>query len=81
MKIYSFCITFTPTAYATNDTTIIHLIYKPDFVACVTFSTTGSWDLFAIKSAAVFGLVFFQVNGHNVIYIVSRKIFDNKKNR
>jgi len=29
------------------------------------FSTTGSWDLFAIKSAAVFGLVFFQVNHNN----------------
>ena len=28
---YSFCITFTPTAYATNDTTIIHHVYKPDF--------------------------------------------------
>ena len=37
MKRYSFCITFTPTAYATNDTTIIHHIYKPDFAVCVPF--------------------------------------------
>jgi len=63
MKRHPVCITFTPTAYATNDTTIIHHVYKPDFSICVPFSTTGSWDLFAIKSAAVFGLVFFQVNG------------------
>ena len=61
----SFCITFTPTTYATNDTTIIHHIYNPDFSICVPLSTTGNWDLFAIKSAAVFGLVFFQVNGNN----------------
>jgi hypothetical protein len=27
MKIYSFCITFTPTAYENDDTTIIH--HKP----------------------------------------------------
>jgi len=65
IKRYSFYIAFTPTAYATNDTTIIHHIYKPDFALCVRFFTTGSWDLFAIKSAAVFGLVFVQVNGFN----------------
>ena len=29
------------------------------FPVCVPISSTGSWDLFAIKSAAVFGLVFF----------------------
>ena len=28
---YSFCIIFTPTAYATIDTTKIHYVYKPDF--------------------------------------------------
>ena len=49
MKRYFFCISFTPTAYATNDTTIIHHVYKPDF---------------AIKSVAMFCLVFFQVNGY-----------------
>ena len=37
MKRYSLCITFTPTAYATNDTTIIHHVYKPDFSICVPF--------------------------------------------
>ena len=52
MKIYPVCITSTPMAYATIDTLIIHRVYKP-------FSSTGSWDLFAVKSAAVFGLVFF----------------------
>ena len=39
MKRYSFCITFTPTVYATIDTTIIHQVYKPDFAACVPFCT------------------------------------------
>ena len=58
MKIYPVCITSTPTAYASNDTTIIRHVYKPDFAVCVPISTTGSWDLFAIKSAVVFGLVF-----------------------
>ena len=43
MKRFSFCITFTPTAYATKDTTLIHHVYKPDFAVCVLFSTTGSW--------------------------------------
>ena len=37
MESYSFCITFTPTAYATNDTTIIRHVYKPDFAVCVPF--------------------------------------------
>ena len=59
MKRCSLCITFTPTAYATFDTTIIHHVYKPNFEVCVPFlAPAGSWDLFAIKSAAVFGLVF-----------------------
>ena len=31
MKRYSFCITFSTTAYSTSDTTIIHHVYKPDF--------------------------------------------------
>ena len=56
---------FTPTTYATNDTTIIHPILQSAF----PFSTTGSWDLFAIKSAAVFGLVFFQISVDNQIFI------------
>ena len=64
-KKYSFCINLTPTTYATIDTTIICHVYKPDFVVCVRISATGSWDLFAIKSAAVFRLVFFQVNENN----------------
>ena len=29
----------------------------------ILFAPTESWDLFAIKSAALFGLVFFQANG------------------
>ena len=37
MKRYSLCITFTPTAYAINDTTIIHHVYKPEFAVCVSF--------------------------------------------
>ena len=37
MNRYFFCITFTPTAYATNDTTIIHHVYKPDFGVIVPF--------------------------------------------
>jgi len=37
MKRYSFYFTFTPTAYATNDTTIIHHVYKPDFAVYVPF--------------------------------------------
>jgi len=28
---------FSPTAYATNDNTIIHHVYKPDFAVCVRF--------------------------------------------
>jgi len=59
--------------YATNDTTIIHHVYKPDFAVCIPISTTGSWDLFAIKSASVFGLVFFYVNGFNVFDSALRK--------
>ena len=31
MKRHPVCITFTHTAYATIDTTIIHHLYKPDF--------------------------------------------------
>ena len=58
MKRYPICITSTPTTYATIDTKINHIVYKADFAVCVPFSTTGSWDLFAIKSKAVFGLVF-----------------------
>ena len=37
MKRYSFGITFTPTAYANNDTTKIHHVYKSDFAVCVPF--------------------------------------------
>jgi len=59
MKRHPVCITSTATAYATIDTAIIHHVYKPDFAVCVPISMTGSWDLFATKSAAVFGLVFF----------------------
>ena len=58
-EIYPVCFNSTSTAYATIDTIIIHHVYKPNFAVCVPFSSTGSWDLFAIKSAAVFGLVFF----------------------
>jgi len=57
MKRYFFCIT--STAYATNDT---YRMYKLILAVCFPFATTGSWDFFAIKSAAEFGLVFFQVN-------------------
>ena len=39
MKRYSFCITFTPTTYATSDKTIIRHVYKPDFAVCVPFSS------------------------------------------
>ena len=63
MKRYPVCSTSMPMAYAIIDTAIIHHVYKLDFAVCVLFSMTGSCDLFAIKSAAVFGLVFFQVNG------------------
>ena len=59
MNRHPVCITSMHTAYATIDTTIIHHVYKPDFPVCVPISSTGSWDLFAIKSAAVFGIVFF----------------------
>ena len=59
MKRYSFSIAFTTTAYATNDTIIIHHVYKPDFAVCFLLAPTGSSDPFAVKSAAVFGLVFF----------------------
>jgi len=31
MERHPVCITSTPTAYATIDTTIIHHVYKPDF--------------------------------------------------
>jgi len=61
---------FTPTAYATIDTTIIHHVYKYDFQSAFLFSTTGSWNLFAIKLEAVFGLVFFHVNGFNLNFIL-----------
>ena len=37
MKIYFFCITFTPMAYTTNDITIIHHVCKPDFAVRVPF--------------------------------------------
>ena len=66
LKIYPVCINSTPTAYATIDTIIIQQVYKPDFAVCVLFSPTGSWDRFAIKSAAVFSLVFFQVNDSQI---------------
>jgi len=62
MKIYPICITSTSTAYATVDTTTIHHIYNLILQSAFLFSTTGSWDLFVIKSVAVFGLVFFQAN-------------------
>jgi len=39
------------------------MFINPILQSAFLFSTTGSWDLFAIKSAAVFGLAFFQVNG------------------
>ena len=52
MKRHPVCITSTHTAYATIDTTIIHHVYN--FPVCVPISSTGSWDLFAIKSVAVF---------------------------
>ena len=69
MKRYSFCITLTPTAYATNDTTIIHHVYKPNFAVCVPFFHDRKLGpVFAIKLAAVFGLVFFQVIGS--LYVV-----------
>ena len=64
-KIF-FYITFTPTAYVTNDPTIIHRVYKPDFAVWVPFFHDRK---FAIKSAAVFGLVFFRVNAHSHIVI------------
>jgi len=44
---------------------LINLILAVYFI----FAPTGSWDLFAIKSAAVHGLVLFQVNGHDNIII------------
>jgi len=40
-------------------TTFINLILQ----SAVLFAPARSWNLFAVKSAAVFGLVFFQVNG------------------
>jgi len=49
MKKYSFSITFTPTAYATIDTTIIRHVYIPGFAVCVPFGPAGSCDLFAIN--------------------------------
>ena len=71
MKRYSFCITFTSMAYATNDTTIIHHVYKPDFAVCVPFCPGRKLGLVCHQTAAVFGLVFFQVND------VHCKVFDN----
>ena len=67
MKRYPVCITSTPMAYITIDTTRIHHVYKHDFAVCALFSTTGSWDVFAIKSAALFGLVLFPVDGHTIV--------------
>jgi len=61
MKRYSFCII--STVYATIDTTKIYHVYKPDFSSLLfLFALTGSWDLFAIKSAAMFSLIFFQIS-------------------
>jgi len=40
-------------------TMFINLILQSAFL----FAPTRSWDLYAIKSAAEFGLVFFQDNG------------------
>ena len=37
MKRYYLCITFTPTTYATIDTTVIHHVYKPDFAVYLPF--------------------------------------------
>ena len=57
-------------AYVTIDIRIIHHVYKPDFVVFVSFFTpTGSWYLFTIKSAAVFGLFFFKVNDYRYLLI------------
>ena len=66
MKRYPFCITFTATAYATNDTTIIRHVYKPDCAVYVPLFHDRKLGPVAMKSAAVFGLVLFQVNGDNV---------------
>ena len=63
MKKYSFCITFTATAYSTIDTTVIHHVYKP-LLSAFLFAPA---DPFAIKSAPVFGLVFFRVNANNLV--------------
>ena len=52
MKRYSLDITFIPTAYATNDTTIILHVYKLDFAVCVSFF--HDWKL---------GPVFHQIGG------------------
>ena len=65
MKRYSFCITFTPTAYATKDTIIIQQFYKDDFSVCVPFCPGRKLGLVCHQTAAVFGLVFFQVNDAN----------------
>ena len=63
MKRYSFYFTFTPRLMQLTTqqlfTMFINLILQSTFL----FSMTGSWDMFAITSAVVFGLVFFQVNG------------------
>ena len=40
-----------------ESTMFINLILQSAFL----FAPTGSWNLFSIKSAALFGLVFFQV--------------------
>ena len=62
MKRYTFCIT--STAYATNETTRMYHVYKPDFISLLSVVPHRCWDLFAIKSAGVHGLVFFRANGY-----------------
>ena len=63
MKIYSFCITFMPTAYATIDTTIIHHVYETDFAVCIPFCPGRKLGPVGHQ---IGGCVFFQVNGLHV---------------
>jgi len=60
MKGYLFCITFTPTAYATNDTTIIHHAYKPDFAVYV--SVCRSPEMFFMNEGYIVYVSSFQEN-------------------
>ena len=76
MKIYSFCITFTPTACVTKDITTIHHVYKPDYSSLrIFFCPDRKLGPVFHQIGAVFGRVFFLVNVF-VIKSISHEVSD-----